>query len=153
MVVKYDLWPFWWLAILFQVGCGLVILVSACGTEENPLAGTQWRLVALGDVEAPVRVVEGQVTARFTTSTDVTGWTGCNAYAAMYRFQGGGLRLDNLTWTEAGCMSEALFWQEQEVQELLAGVERFGVSGELLRFHSEGGKVLIFRKAEGNVGN
>ena len=126
---------------------GLVLLLAACGSGEHPLAGTEWRLVALGEAGAPARVVGGEPTAEFTTATDMTGWTGCNAYDARYRVRASELRLDDLGWTEAGCPSQALFRQEQRMQDSLATVERFEVSGERLTLHSEGGQVLVFERA------
>ena len=128
---------------------GIVLLLAACGGEGNPLADTEWRLVALGDAGAPAAVVGGDPTAEFTTTTDLTGWTGCNAYGASYSVRGSDLRLDELTWTEAGCPSQALFQQEQRMQDSLATIERFEVSGERLTLHSEGGQVLVFER----VGN
>ena len=74
---------------------GLVLLLAACGSGENPLADTEWRLVALGDDGAPAAV---------------------------------------------------LFRQEQRMQDSLATVERFEVSGERLTLHSEGGQVLVFER-------
>ena len=117
-----------------------------CASEGNPLANTEWRLVALGNADAPTEVAAGDASAEFTTTTDMTGWTGCNAYGATYSVRDSGLRLDNLTWTEAGCPSRALFQQEQQMQDSLATVERFEVSGEQLTLHSEGGQVLVFER-------
>ena len=122
------------------------VLLSACGGEGNPLANTEWRLVGLGDADAPTEVVGGDPTARFTTATDMTGWTGCNAYGAGYSVSGSELRLDELMWTEAGCPSDALLRQEQRIQDSLATVERFEVSGERLTLHSEGGQALVFER-------
>lgn len=126
---------------------GLVLLLAACGSEENPLAHTDWRLVALGDADAPSAVVVGDPTTRFTTDTDMTGWMGCNAYGATYRVEGTGLHLDHLTWTQAGCQTRGLFEQEQRIQNLLLGVERFELSGMQLTLHAEGGQVLVFERA------
>lgn len=120
---------------------------AGAGDGENPLAGTEWRLVALGDADAPDEVVGGDPTARFTTETDLTGWTGCNSYAARYGIQGEELRLADLSWHEAGCPSDALFQQEQRMQDLLATVERFRMAGERLTIHSEGGQALVFERA------
>ena len=92
---------------------GFVFLLVACGSEGNPLANTEWQLVALGNANAPAEVVGGNPTAEFTTAEDMTGWTGCNSYAARYRARESELRLDDLTWTEAGCPTQALFRQEQ----------------------------------------
>ena len=122
-----------------------VFLLVACGSEGNPLANTEWRLVALGDAGAPAEVA-GNATAEFTTARDMTGWTGCNSYAARYSAREPELLLDDLTWTEAGCPSQALFRQEQRMQDSLATVERFEVSGERLTLHGEGGQVLVFER-------
>ena len=132
-----------WLLLAF------VYLLAACGGEGNPLADTEWRLVALGNADAPDGVVVGDPTAEFTTATDMTGWTGCNSYAAGYSARESELRLEDLTWTEAGCPSQALFQQEQRMQDLLATVERFEISDQQLTLHSEGGQTLVFEK----VGN
>lgn len=125
---------------------GLVLLLVACGSEANPLADTEWRLVALGDAGAPAGVVGGDADIEFTTATNMTGWTGCNTYTASYRVRGSELRLDDLGWTEAGCLSRTLFRQEQRMQDSLATVGRFEVSGERLTLHSEGGQVLVFER-------
>ena len=125
---------------------GFVFLLAACGSEGNPLADTEWRLVALGNADAPTEVVAGNATAEFTTATDMTGWTGCNSYGARYSVAESELRLDELNWTEAGCPSQALFRQEQRMQDLLATIERFEVSGKQLTVHSEGGQALVFEK-------
>ena len=127
---------------------GFVLLLAACGSEGNPLAETEWRLVALGNADSPAAVVGGSPTAEFTTTTDMTGWTGCNSYEARYSVRQSELRLDDLRWTERGCPSQALFRQEQRMQDSLATVERFEVSGERLTLHSEGGQVLVFERVE-----
>ena len=125
---------------------GFVLLLIACGSQGNPLANTEWRLVALGDAGASAELVAGNPTAEFATAKDMTGWTGCNAFGARYRVRESELRLDELTWTEAGCPSQALFRQEQWMQDLLATVERFEFSGERLTLHSEGGQALVFQR-------
>ena len=125
--------------------CAFVLLTVACSSEGNLLASTEWRLVALGNAGAPGEVVGGNPTAEFTTATDLTGWTGCNSYGARYSAGKSELRLEDLMWTEAGCPSQALFQQEQRMQDSLATVARFEVSGEQLTLHSEGGQVLVFQ--------
>ena len=128
--------------------CGLDTEFGFAGEvgRGNPLAYTGWRLVALGDADAPAAVVGGDATAEFTTETDMTGWTGCNSYGATYSVREPELRLDDLTWTEKGCPSQELFQQEQRMQDLLATVERFEISGERLTLHSEAGQALVFER-------
>ena len=125
---------------------GLVFLLLACDSEGNPLANTEWRLVAQADACSSPGAVGGNPTIEFTTATDMTGWNGCNSYAASYSAGESELRLDDLTWTEAGCPSQALFQQEQRMQDSLATVDRFEVSGERLTLHGEGGRVLVFER-------
>ena len=125
---------------------GFVFLLLACGGQADPLANTEWRLVAQGDADVPAEVVVGNPTAKFTTATVLTGWTGCNAYGAGYRARDAELRLEELTWTQAGCPSMALFQQEQLIQESLLTVERFEVSDERLTLHSAGRQALVFER-------
>ncbi len=116
------------------------------GAEENPLAGTEWRLVlVLGSALPPTGVVGGDPTAEFT-AMDMMGWTGCNSYGARYSIQGEELLLDNLAWTDAGCPSQELTQQEQRMQDSLATVEEFEISGDQLTLHSEGGEALVFER-------
>ena len=129
---------------------GFVFLLAACGSEGNPLANTEWRLVAMGHADAPAEVVAGNATAEFTAAGDMKGLTACNSYTARYKVQESSLRLDDLGWTEAGCPTRALFQQEQRMQDSLATVERFEVSGEQLTLYSEGGQVLVFERVEGS---
>ena len=57
---------------MFWVLFVFAFLISACGSEENPLANTEWRLVALGNADPPTEVAAGNPTAEFTTATDKT---------------------------------------------------------------------------------
>jgi heat shock protein HslJ len=129
-----------WLLLAFM------FLLMACGSEGSPLADTEWRLVALGNADAPAEVVVGDATAEFTAAGDMTGLTGCNSYTGRYSARESELRLEDLSWTEAGCPSNELFRQEQRMQDSLATVERFEVSGEQLTLHSEGGQALVFKR-------
>ena len=124
---------------------GFVFLLATCVSEENPLAGTEWRLVELGKAGSPAAVMGSNPTAEFSAKA-MTGWTGCNSYEGRYSVRQSKLRLDDLTWTEKGCPSQGLFRQEQRMQDSLATVERFEVSGERLTLHSEGGQALVFQR-------
>ena len=125
----------------------LVFLLAACVSEENPLTNTEWQLVEMGRAGEPagVRGIDA-LTAQFTSMEDMTGWTGCNSYGARYSVSGLELRLASLEWTEAGCPSQELFRQEQQMQDLLATVERFDVTEKQLTLHSEGRQVLVFER-------
>lgn len=94
-------------------------------------------MIELGEADSPAAVVAGNPTAEFSTA-DVTGWPGCNAYAAGYSVRRSELRLADLAWTEAGCPSQELFRQEERMLDSLATVERFKVPGRALTLHSAG---------------
>ncbi len=125
---------------------GCILLLAACGGEENVLANTEWRLIALGDADAPAAAL-GDPTAKFTTATDLSGSTGRNSYGASYSVRDSELRFDGLEWQERGCPTQALFNQEQRLQGALATVERFEIAGERLTLYSEGGQVLVFERS------
>ena len=72
--------------------------------------------------------------------------TGCNSCGAGYSALEPELRLDELTWTKAGCPSDALFWQKRRMKDSLATVERFEVSEERLTLHSEDWQVPVFKR-------
>ena len=124
---------------------GFVFLVAACGGGDNPLAETAWRLVELGDAAGPDAVVAGDPDVRFSAD-EIDGWTGCNSYGGEYSVRGDELRLTELWWTEAGCLVDAMFWQERRMLDLLASIEGFEVASDRLTLHSEGGQVLVFER-------
>ena len=66
---------------------GFVFLLVACGAEGSPLADTEWRLVSLGNADAPAEV-GGNATAEFTAAGDMNGLTACNFYTAGYSVRG-----------------------------------------------------------------
>lgn len=127
-----------WLLLSFA------FLLAACGGAGNPLAETDWRLVALGKADSPDAAV-GNADMQFSASS-ISGSTGCNAYGGEYRVRGSELHLTDLMWQEAGCPSQALSQQEQRLQDLLTATERFEVTEGRLTLHSEGGQVLVLER-------
>ncbi len=127
----------------------LAFLLAACGGDGNPLADTDWVLVELGDADDPDAAVAGSSPDVQFSETGLGGWTGCNSYSGEYNVRDDELRLADLGWTEAGCPSDALFRQEQRMQDSLAAIERFEVSGNRLTLYGEGGQVLVFERAGG----
>ena len=110
------------------------------------MSNTRWRLVELGEAYSLAAVLGDSVTADFS-ALNMSGGTGCNSYSATYGVRESELRLDNLMWTERGCLSQALFRQEQQILRALATVKSFEVSVKRLTVHSEGEQLLIFERA------
>lgn len=100
-------------------------------------------MVEVGDPDGRDPAI-GEVAAEFTAAGDLAGWTGCNSFAARYSARGEDLQLAGLGWTEAGCPSQAMFWQEQRIQHSLATIEGFAIDEDRLLIESEGGWLLVF---------
>ena len=141
---------------------GVALLLAACAVgvslpNDDPLAGTQWRLTHVGFPAAPDPALSpdpmtgGPPLARFTPAGHLTGWTGCNTYGAIYTVRDVELRLDDLVWTEAGCpdpepLGNALFRQEQRFKGVLRHMESFALEGDTLTLRGSGGEALVFHR-------
>ena len=136
----------------------LVLTAAACGnisfeisrSESNQLTGTKWTVTSLAG--SPTR--HGlELTAEFTDS-QINGWTGCNSYSGSYSLSQNNIRLDDLTWTEAGCPDGpednrmGPFNQEQLFQDLLASLETFELEESQLTLSGKAGDVVLEQKPE-----
>ena len=55
---------------------GFVLFLVTCGGDGDPLASTEWRLIALGNADAPLAAAAGDAGAEFGDGAELTGWTG-----------------------------------------------------------------------------
>jgi len=110
MAARFALFVF----LLLLSGCALPVSMPAAPTPtppavENPLAGTDWRLVSLQG--QPV-AQEYPIYLMFGTST-LRGVMGCNNYGAHYLLEGTDqIRLEMLEVTLALCQDAALMQRE-----------------------------------------
>ena len=115
------------------------LLALACAPEEQPLAGTSWKLLSIGGNPAI-----GNVEVEFSEDGDISGWTGCNSYDGRYSASGSSFTTDELSWTEQGCPSHELFTQESLYTDLLVDAEGFAISGSELTITSSDGQTITF---------
>ena len=123
-----------------MVGC------SALGglRRADPLAGTAWTLVQLGDAPA----LEGvQVTLQFDEGR-VGGSAGCNPYGGSYAVDRQKLSLSALHSTMMACAEQETMTQESRYLQALDQVEGFELVDGRLRLDAAGGLTLVFEPAE-----
>ena len=122
-----------------------------------PFAGTSWTLYAIGDGDEVREVsTDPPVTLEFQPDTaELGGGTGCNGYFGRYEVKpssaylgdGDTFRTVDVSMTERGCPTMALFEREQEYSTALAYAERAVLTHDRARLVilAQGGRVLIFR--------
>ena len=126
--------------LLLPVIVGVAALLAlACASEEQPLAGTSWTLLSVGDSSAI-----GGVEVEFSEESGISGWTGCNSYDGRYSASGSSFTIEDLSWTEAGCPSNEMFMQESLYTDLLVDAERFAISGSQLTITSSDSRTITF---------
>ena len=129
--------------MLLPVIVGAVALLAlACSSGGQPLAGTSWTLLSVGDSPAI-----GDVEVEFSEDSGISGWTGCNSYDGKYSASGSSFTIDTieeLSWTEAGCPSHELFIQESRYTDLLVDAAGFAVSGSQLTITSSDYQTIRF---------
>jgi heat shock protein HslJ len=129
------------------------ILLAACGkpsqgqppAQGSSLADSEWVLVLLNG-KAPI---EGSaITLRFG-ETSIEGSGGCNTYGGRYTASGDSLRLNDLYWTEIGCIDpKGIMEQEQAYLQVLGAVARYRVAqgqggGDRLEVYDEAGTQIL----------
>lgn len=97
------------------------------------LAGSQWKLVSLGPLEAQVPVVAGStVTLGFQVDGQAGGSGGCNIYGGSYSVNGDQITFSAVISTLRACTDEAVTTQEAEFFDALQAARRFTVTADQL---------------------
>lgn len=107
----------------------------ACATAAPGLAGSAWRLAAIGDAAALDRA---EATLDFPAPGKVSGLGSCNRFTGAAEISGASLRLGPLAGTRLACADEALSRQEERYLDALQRAERFAIDGATLRIWSRG---------------
>ena len=130
---------------------GLMLALPACVPGgrgvEDALAGTRWGLVSYGSPGAETAVIEGtEPSLDFESDNEVTGFTGCNDFAAQYAVTGDAVLFSQIVSTEVFCTGEGVMDQEDAYLEALETAETFERTEDQLRiWYGDGQRVLIFR--------
>lgn len=119
---------------------GLTLGLGACAssTAVAPLAGTQWRLVQIGDDSVLPQPV---ATLVFHANGRVSGHGACNRFNGSFEQTGERLTIGPLAATRMACQG-AVGQQESRYLRALQGTHAFGVKD---------GALLIQTEAAGNT--
>jgi heat shock protein HslJ len=109
-------------------------------TASLPLAGTYWKLVALGD--KPVTVVNAQREPHFTLGADskVTGSGGCNRMFGTYTLNGDALTFNGVGSTKMACQGGMDI--ETAFLPALSRVAKWRITGQQLELTDAGGALV-----------
>jgi heat shock protein HslJ len=114
----------------------------AAAQSADPLAGTSWQLVSLGQ---GTPVAEGtSVTLAFGADGQLNGDGGCNSYGGSYTIDGSTLTIGQVFSTLRLCGDAAADAQESAYFEALRTVSSFSVAPEQLIISYGEGQQLIF---------
>jgi heat shock protein HslJ len=109
------------------------------------VAGADWTLADLNGRPAPLGEAGRRATIDFEATADrVSGFAGCNRYAAGYAISGDSLRFDGAVLTKMNCMDGMEL--EQAVMAALAATRTFQLNGAELTLIGAVGPVARFTK-------
>lgn len=110
-------------------------------TNQQVLAGTEWRLVSFGAAGAEVSVISGTtVTLKFGEDGRASGSTGCNSYGGTYQVRGDNISFGRLISTKRACLDQNANQQEQRFLSGLEAANRFRLSSNRLTILSDRGR-------------
>lgn len=120
----------------------VLLLLTACAADKgaDPLDGTAWELVSMGD----------QLTLGGTTLTlsfaegQAGGNAGCNSYSGAYRVEGDTFTLDEVVSTLMACVDTAVMDQEQAYLAALHEVSSYSLTDGTLVLYRADGSALKF---------
>lgn len=130
-------------AAALVVIAGTLSAVSASAADAS-LAGTHWRLVSVGDMDADASRREPFIV--LDASGQISGGTGCNRFAGGYVTDGGYLTIGQVATTRMYCAS--VWRQEEAILAALPKVARWQVTGDRLELYGGTGTVLAVFQAE-----
>ncbi len=126
--------------VLLLVGLLLTFVLPAFAQNGDPLAGTHWQLVSIGETA----VVEGtSVTLVFADDGSAGGSGGCNTYGASYSVEGGTIAFGDVFSTLMAC-AEDYMAQEQAYFAALQSATTYTLSADLLVITYGEGETLVF---------
>lgn len=123
----------------------LVLLMSvpaAFAQQDNPLAGTAWRLVSINGAE----LMPGtEITLLFENEGSAGGSSGCNFYGVDVAVeQGNSIRFTQAISTAMACLDEGVMEQESAYLQALEAVATYAVRDGQRVLVAENGDELVF---------
>jgi heat shock protein HslJ len=113
---------------------------------QNPLAGTNWRVISLYDGAVPI-MEDAPPTVSFSPDGRVDGSAGCSAYSASYQAEGDVISIWGVNSSMLDCSDypdlDALMAQDAAFLEALPMATNFQLDGNRLAIFGPGGQVLM----------
>jgi heat shock protein HslJ len=137
--------------ILILCLCAGSLILSGCGTlaaqqgGEQDLTRTMWNLFSLAGKEL---VAGSGITAELTSDGKISGSSGCNLYAGVYKVDGNRILISpQLSSTMMACEQEIMD-QETAYLQTLSETRMFTASRDQLTFKDAGGNDLLVFHAQ-----
>jgi putative lipoprotein len=124
-----------------------IVLVRVAAADAAPLAGTRWRLVALGD--EPVRAADASRAPHLVFAVEggrLSGSDGCNRMVGGYALDGARLSFSGIGATRMACPES--MEQAAAFARALHATAAHRVAGDLLELIDASGRVVARLQAE-----
>lgn len=118
-----------------------ITVLAGCGSKD-PLAGTQWVLVDLGD---RLPLAEVDVTLSFEEDR-AGGSAGCNSYGGEYTLKGEEISFGPMASTLMACMEEGVMEQESLYLQRLVQVTSYSLDNGMLVLYLADGSLMSFSR-------
>lgn len=132
---------------LWLGGAALTLALGACAMQPPApapaaasLAGTEWRLEAVGDRPA---LPQPQATLAFPEPGRVAGHASCNRFFGSVAIDGRQIGFGQLGSTRMACMGP-VGEQERRVLQALTAAQRYELQGDTLVIHAPGADTLRY---------
>ncbi|MBK8796275.1 MAG: META domain-containing protein [Anaerolineales bacterium] len=112
---------------------------------EQSLAGTNWEAILFNDGATVTSVTGVQVTAAFGADGQLSGFGGCNEYAATYTTgAANAIQIDPIVATQKACPEPAnVMAQESQYFVALQSAVVYQAQGELLEMQNGNGQIAV----------
>lgn len=117
--------------------------------DQDPLAGTSWRLI--NEVPAPVEVTpevdeaEAPITLTFESEGHAAGHSGCNSFSATYTLDGTSIAFSDAISTMMACLESDIMEREREFLTALTDATQYGLTDERLYIRHGDGRLAFER--------
>lgn len=137
--------------------CLACIVAAACSGSGAPagepqaptdLAGTRWRLVEAEGRPVPPEQGFGPVTLEFSSDGRLGGFSGCNAYGAEYRIEGGRVVTSPIEANAQGCPGPVGSLEARLFEVLRDGFDHSVEADGTLVLSDEGRPALEWERVE-----
>jgi heat shock protein HslJ len=146
--------------LLFYDSMGTLVLAyknpastPAATVSSEPTIIGSWDLVTYNNGNNGLGSVlsESSISAVFTPSGQINGFSGCNQYSGSYTLNNQNIGISKVTGSKSGC-DPNLSGQETQYQALLSRANSYEVNGnQLTIFNALGDKILIFNRGTASV--